>query len=96
MRKCYFMVSKQTGAFCDLQYHSIQLLDYCEIGMTLINTIAIMSQIVERQDLLNEKKKLISGHRRHVRLKKHSGVHSSLSGLSVTVFITWTGFWLLG
>ena len=50
MHKCYFMFSKETGAFCDLQYHSIQLLDYCEITMALMNTIAIMSQIVERQD----------------------------------------------
>ena len=52
------MFSKQTGTFCDLQllYHTIQLLDYCEISMTLINTIAIMSQIVERQDQPYEKK----------------------------------------
>ena len=50
MHKCYFMLSKQTGAFYDLQYHSIQLLDYCETAMALINTIGIMSQIVERQD----------------------------------------------
>ena len=52
MHKCCLMFGKQTGAFsfCDLQYHSIQLLDYYEIAMTLINTIAIMSRIEERQD----------------------------------------------
>lgn len=60
--------TKLTDTYCGFQYHTIQCLGYCKIAMTLINTIAIMSQIVGRQYKRNEKK-ISLGHRRHVRLK---------------------------
>ena len=48
--------TKLTDTYCGFQYHTIQCLGYCKIAMTLINTIAIMSQIVGRQYKHNEKK----------------------------------------